>query len=135
MPEYSWPRINCRIVPGQPLEKDPDGIEQHSPGAKLDAGKVRVGLMIAGFAKPLMEVAKVSTYGAEKYTVGGWAQVKDGEARYTDAMMRHFLAEQEVIDEESGLLHAAQTAWNALARLHFILERLENDPSNHQSHP
>lgn len=118
---------------GDPYEQDPDGIEQHSPGAKLDAGKVRVGLMIAGFAKPMMEVAKVSTYGAEKYTVGGWAQVKDGEARYSDAMMRHFLAEQEVFDE-SGLLHAAQTAWNALARLHFILERLENGSGHHQSH-
>ena len=108
-------------------EKDPDGINQHEAGAKLDAGKNRAGLVILGFAHALLEVAKVGTFGANKYTDNGWMHVKDGENRYTDAMLRHLLAEQNgEIDEESGMLHAAQVAWNALARLHFILTNRMN---------
>ena len=104
-------------------DHDPNGIDQHTPGAKLDAGKIRPSLVIGGFPLALMEVAKVSTYGANKYTPGGWQHVDNGVERYTDAMHRHFLQEAtgESRDEESGLLHAAQGAWNALARLELML--------------
>jgi len=104
-------------------EKDPNGIDQHAPGAKLDAGKPRVGLVIAGFSHALLEVAKVGTYGANKYTDNGWRSVPNGVQRYTDAMLRHYLAESDdSVDDESGLLHAAQVAWNALARLELLIE-------------
>jgi len=104
------------------VERDPNGLKPSDPGAKLDDGKVRAGLL-KQFSRALTEVAKVSTYGAGKYSEGGWATVKDGHKRYTDAMMRHWLAEEfESIDEESGLLHMAQVAWNALARLEFYLK-------------
>lgn len=103
-------------------ESDPHGIAQHEPGAKLDAGKPRVGLMMEGFAAALLEVAKVSTYGARKYTDDGWSQVPDGIARYGDAMLRHYLAERDgAIDDDSGLRHASMLAWNALARLELMI--------------
>lgn len=96
--------------------------EQHLPGVKLDAGKPRVGLVLGSFANALLEVSKVSTFGARKYTADGWKTVPDGFDRYTDAMLRHYLQESnEFIDEESQMMHAAQVAWNALARLELIL--------------
>lgn len=101
-------------------------MNQHQPGAKLDEGKPKVGLVMSGFAKALMEVSKVGTYGAGFYSPNGWKEVEDAEARYTDAMMRHYMKEttEGPIDKDSGQLHAAQVAWNALARLHFILEKV-----------
>jgi hypothetical protein len=105
------------------VESDPNGLPLNTPGAKADKGKNRVGLVIKGFAYSLSEVSKVGTYGAEKYTDRGFLSVPDGVERYTDAMMRHFLAEEIVgpIDPERGLLHAAHLAWNALARLELML--------------
>ena len=104
-------------------ESDPNGIGKHAPGAKLDAGKVRVGLVLFGFARALEQVARVGTYGSEKYSDNGWMQVPDGVRRYTDALLRHLLAEAmgERIDPETGLPHAAHCAWNALARLDLML--------------
>lgn len=106
-------------------ECDPSGIDPHQPGAKLDAGKNRLGLVLMDFAPALIEIGKVGTFGANKYTPHGWKSVADGEQRYTDAMFRHLMAEGrgEDIDPDSQLLHAAQTAWNALARLTFMVER------------
>ena len=92
------------------MDKDPDGIGQHEPGAKLDHGKPRVDLMIYGFSKALMEVAKVTTYGANKYTPFGWCTVADPIPRYRDAKCRHMLqGVTEDFDKESGLLHAAHS--------------------------
>lgn len=101
---------------------DPHGKNPHEPGAKLDAGKNRVGLMVQGFPRALEAVSEVATYGARKYTPGGWETVPEGLDRYTDAMHRHLLAEArgEKFDAESGLEHAAMAAWNALARLELM---------------
>lgn len=104
-------------------EKDPSGRDPHTPGAKLDHGKVRAGLVLGGFAAALVEVAKVGTFGAAKYSDDGWRSVPDGERRYTDALLRHLLADLggEEDDADSGLSHAAHCAWNALARLELAL--------------
>ena len=106
----------------------PDGKDQHEPGAKLDAGKVRAGLVIGGFSRALLEVSKVGTYGANLYTPYGWTKVENGEERYTDAMLRHFLREAkgEMKDPESNLSHAAHLAWNALARLDLMIREKES---------
>lgn len=100
-------------------EKDPYGIDRHSPGAKLDAEKPLAGVLL-DFRLALAEVVQVGTFGARKYSRGGWQHVQDGYQRYTDAMLRHLLATGEH-DHDSGLLHDAQVAWNALARLELKL--------------
>lgn len=106
------------------MEKDPNGLSVHDPGAKMDLGKNRLGLVFSGFSKALQAVGDVGTYGANKYSKGGWRKVPDGVERYTDAMLRHYLDEcdGEVFDPESNLLHAAHLAWNALARLQYIID-------------
>tara|TARA_R110000823_G_scaffold306886_2_gene429393 strand:+ start:585 stop:938 length:354 start_codon:yes stop_codon:yes gene_type:complete len=109
-------------------EHDPKGLDPHSPGAKLDAGKPRVGLMFSGFARALLKVSEVTTFGALKYSPGGWQHVEDGIKRYDDAKGRHLLyAAIEKIDTDSGLEHAAQEAWCALAKLELMLREEEDD--------
>ena len=112
-------------------EEDPNGIDQHAPGAKLDSGKPMGGLLIY-FGRALLSVAEVGTYGANKYTRGGWQFVPDGFNRYTDALLRHLLKEDvEDYDPESELLHAAHSAWNALARLELLLRKREVNTNLH----
>ena len=36
-------------------------------GVKLDNGKIRLGLVLGGFAKALWEVGCIGTFGANKY--------------------------------------------------------------------
>jgi hypothetical protein len=106
-------------------ESDPHGKDPHSPGAKLDSGKVRAGLLL-DFSRALMAVAEVSTHGAEKYSPGGWLKVPDAERRYTDAAWRHSLkGNQSEMDPDSGLLHQAHQAWNVLAALEIKLRHQE----------
>lgn len=115
------------LIIDQPKEHDPNGLSQHSPGAKLDAGKPRMGLVLKDFARALTSVSEVGTFGANKYTAHGWLEVPNGVERYSDAMMRHFFKEETegLIDADSGCLHAAQVAWCALARLELMLLELE----------
>lgn len=110
-------------------EKDPYGTDAHSPGAKLDAGKVRPELIIRGFANALLAVAAVGTFGANKYSDDGWQSVPNARQRYTDAMYRHLLKEHigEIVDPDSELWHDAHTAWNALARLELRLQEQAKD--------
>jgi len=112
-------------------ETDPTGKSPHSPGAKLDAGKRRDGLVLLAFSRALAEVSKVGTYGATKYTDNGWTEVPNGVNRYTDAMLRHMIAEGsgEHSDKDTGLLHAAHAAWNALARLDLMIRESEKAPA------
>lgn len=106
-------------------ESDPTGIGQHEPGAKLDAGKPQADLLI-DFGRALLAVAQVGTYGATKYTRGGWQHVPDGVNRYTGALLRHIFKEKiEDFDPDTDFLHAAHCAWNALARLELMLREKE----------
>lgn len=92
-------------------------------GKKDDNNKapVRAGV-INYFPNALLEIAKVSAFGAKKYSWGNWKFVENGKTRYGDAQMRHAcLSHIESHDKESGLLHAAHEAWCALARLEIIL--------------
>lgn len=109
-------------------ETDPTGRDPRQPGAKLDAGKPRIGLVLGDFSAALIEVAKVGTYGANKYTEHGWLSVPNGVERYTDAMYRHLLAEHITpLDADTDLLHAAHAAWNALARLELMLRAKDSN--------
>jgi hypothetical protein len=113
------------------VESDPNGKKANEVGAKLDAGKNRLGLVLFGFARALQEVGRVGTYGANKYTDNGWTEVPDGERRYTDALLRHLLREAtgEQCDPDTGLHHAAHAAWNALARLDLALRKASDADS------
>jgi hypothetical protein len=106
-------------------EADPNGKDSHEPGAKMDSGKVPVIRgMFQYFPRACSAVANVSHVGANKYTWNGWETVPDGINRYTDALGRHLLSEKTegLIDKDTGCLHAAQVAWNAMARLELILK-------------
>lgn len=96
----------------------------HVKGAKDDKGKLRMGLVISGFIPAILEVCKIGTFGANKYTANGWQEVEQGYDRYEDAMWRHWSAFKmgEANDPESGFPHLAHFAWNALAILTFYLK-------------
>lgn len=98
---------------------------QHEPGTKLDEGKTKSGIL-GDFSRALDQVAKIGTFGAKKYSRGGWKHVDNGIERYTDALWRHLLAEDICeVDEESNMRHAAHLAWNALARLDLMIREQE----------
>lgn len=100
------------------------------PGVKLDDGKIRLSTLVLGyFPRALMALGFVSEFGAEKYTIDGWSSVPGAHTRYSDAMVRHQLAELagEFTDADSGLAHDAHLAWNALARLELRLREEENN--------
>ena len=122
----SRPSLIDRYAP----ELDPTGKSAHQPGAKLDAGKNRLGLVLGDFALALEHVGRVGTFGARKYSDHGWLTVPNGQERYTDAMYRHLMREAsgEDIDFDTSLLHAAHAAWNALARLELALRAARCQP-------
>lgn len=90
---------------------------------KHDQGKPRPSLVLGSMSRALNAVIEVAEHGAAKYEVDGWTRVPNGQQRYTDATLRHLLADVggEARDPDSGLLHAAQVAWGALARLELEL--------------
>jgi hypothetical protein len=129
--------LNEIMRSAKPMVKVKDTLTEFSPDAsaliekgatKYDGGKPAVYQGAIGyFPRAIREVSAVSTFGASKYAWKGWEQVPDGFNRYSDALGRHLLQEAsgEDIDGDSGLLHAAQVAWNALARLELKLRENE----------
>jgi len=86
-------------------------------GAKHDQNKPRYDLL-----PPIAidELAKILTFGAEKYSENSWQDVPNGLERYRAALLRHTFAMQrgELIDDESGLPHSA----HAMCCCSFIVE-------------
>lgn len=118
-------------------ETDPTGKKPFEKGAKLDAGKAPIFRgVISYFPRAITAVANVSMYGATKYSWKGWEDVSDGINRYTDALGRHIVKEgiEGLYDLEikndtkypAEILHAAQVAWNALARLELLLREIDS---------
>jgi dATP/dGTP diphosphohydrolase, N-terminal len=118
-------------------EVDPSGLNQHQSGAKLDHGKPRCDLVLGSFAYALLEVAKVGTLGAVKYTDNGWLEVVGGIERYSDAGYRHKLYRQagEELDPQTQLLHRAHEAWNTLAALELQLRLVSGNVSSVSNDP
>ncbi len=78
------------------------------------------------FPLAMTEIAKVTAYGMEKHASRGWRTFKPsyGIGYHTGKLGRHLLAEETngpINKSDGGLLHAAQVAWNALARLEHML--------------
>lgn len=116
------------LNPNYAMELTPDGLDQHEPGAKVDAGKPMCDVVVGGFPRAMLEVSKVGTFGATKYTPDGWKEVADGQRRYTDAMLRHYFKSKfEDNDPDSELLHLAHMAWNALALLELNIKDKEEE--------
>lgn len=105
---------------------------------KYDGGKAPIYRgVVSYFPRAIAAVASVSEFGANKYAWGGWRSVDNGYARYSDAMVRHLgeEAKGEILDPDSGLLHAAHTAWGALARLELYLTEQERKDGGNPSSP
>lgn len=97
-------------------------------GIKYDAGKAPIYRgAISYFPRAIAAVAAVSAFGANKYAWKGWESVGDGFNRYSDALVRHlsYEGQGEIVDNDSGLLHAAHSSWNSLARLELQLKEIE----------
>lgn len=107
------------------MERDPNGIDQHAAGAKMDSGKQRPGLIMDNMARAIAGVVEVGTFGANKYSDGGWLEVPNGIARYRDAQLRHESkrATGELVDKDSGLPHDFHIAWNILAQVELKARR------------
>lgn len=91
-------------------------------GSKYDSGKPLMGAVPPN---ALLAVARVLTFGAEKYGRDNWRQVESAETRYLDAALRHINAYQrgEAVDPESGESHLA----HAVCSLMFMLELQEGE--------
>lgn len=85
-------------------------------GVKHDGGKARVELLPS---TPLLMIADVLGFGAEKYAAHNWRGGFD-QSRLIGAAMRHLLAynDGEDSDPESGLSHLAHLGCCVL----FLLE-------------
>jgi len=108
-------------------------VDPHAPGAKLDVGKPRVAMWLRCIPRALLEMSRLATIGAIKYSDYGCLNVPNGENRYEDAMLRHFLSEcitPDVSDQETKVRELVAVAWNACIRLELQLRRLECQSSN-----
>lgn len=97
-------------------------------GIKYDGEKPKMHLLPP---KATLEVAKVLTFGAQKYDEENWRKLDNLQARYSSGALRHIFAhiDKEELDPESGLSHLA----HAICCLMFKLEiELENGESKEE---
>ena len=82
--------------------------------------------------KDIEDVVRVYTAGAKKYGPNRWQDLPDGYNRYKAAMFRHLLEHEKgnEIDKDTGCLHIAQVAWNAIALLHIVREQIGEEKLN-----
>lgn len=103
---------------------------EYKKGAKLDDSKLPLSIVIQRqFPNALKAVAECSQFGHDKYKDLGdkdWCnlhRVDNGVERYSNAMMRHFLAAGKELDQkdnETNLEHVKHMVWNALSLLEVI---------------
>ena len=90
-------------------------------GIKYDSAKPKMNLLPP---KAVMEVAKVLTFGAEKYDAENWRKLEDLQNRYTAGALRHIFAHMdgEELDPETNLSHLAHAMCCLLFKLEIELE-------------
>jgi hypothetical protein len=94
---------------------------------KKDAGKIRYTLIPVD---AMEEVVKVMETGANKYGPDAWRKTEDFDwTRIINALERHLADLKRSVDKdsESGLLHAAHIACNALFLTEYMLHGLGRD--------
>lgn len=113
---------------GMLMEKTPLA---EATAAKYQKDPVWMGVL-ARFPMALREIARVSAFGTKKHQVPmddmSYLTVPDAYGVYTDADARHLLGEAiegpvNLDPKDGGMLHPAQHAWNALARLEVFLRK------------
>lgn len=93
-------------------------------GVKHDGGKARMSLLPND---PLVMIAEVLGFGADKYAAHNWRKGFD-QSRLLDAALRHIFAysDGEDLDPESGLSHIA----HAGCCLVFLLDQIKKGTGN-----
>lgn len=71
--------------------------------------------------KEIEDIVRVYHAGAKKYGPNRWQNLEDGFQRYKAAALRHLMEYEkgERVDADTGCLHLAQFAWNAIAMLYL----------------
>jgi hypothetical protein len=91
--------------------------------------KVPLADMLSDFHLALIEVARVTAHGCDKYgELGGWRQVEGFQRSYQNKKARHAIdGLLKDLDDESGLYCLAHEVWNGLALLQDKLEKAGGD--------
>ena len=107
------------------IEEFAGNTKEKTEGKKYDRGKPKVDLIPSA---ALLEVAKVMTFGAEKYGDHNWRSGMDW-SRYTAAALRHILAynDGEDNDKESGINHIAHAIAGLMMLLEYNVKGVGND--------
>lgn len=94
--------------------------------ARFNTGKVRHDLIPP---TALEEIAKVYTYGTEKYSDNNWWKAFNWRKDTFGCITRHInkWLRGEKRDDESGLHHLAHAAWNCIALYEFERNNLGKD--------
>lgn len=94
-------------------------------GTKLDEGKLRHDLLPPD---AIGEVARVFTFGADKYAARNWENGMDWGRVYA-AQQRHMMAfwGGEMYDPETGMLHTAHASFGTLVLTAFALRGIGAD--------
>lgn len=127
------------IKNNKPSETTENIQQLHLPGMKYDQGKPNLSLVFGGFNKALLDVGYIGTFGARKYTPNGWKEVDNLYERYSSALLRHMFAAmstrvKDIYDNETGRLHLAHVAWNALALTeHMLIKAIDYDKYNKEA--
>lgn len=130
------PKNTCETIKNEKPSETTENIQQlHLPGMKYDEGKPNLSLVFGGFNKALLDVGYIGTFGARKYTPNGWKDVDNLYERYSSALLRHMFAAmsprvKDIYDNETGRLHLAHVAWNALALTEHMLKSIDYDRYN-----
>jgi len=110
---------------GVKFDKGKENISDLKDGVKFDSGKERFDLIPS---YPLFELAKVFTYGCQKYDANNWRKGLNFSRIYA-AIMRHLWKfwSGEDIDPESGLCHLSHAFWGICTLLEFYNTRSDLD--------
>ncbi len=100
-------------------------------GTKHDEGKPDYSLLPLRFIKPLVPVFKV---GEERYGYENWKKPFDNRRRRFIAAIKRHLEEAEedplaVNEQDGGVYHLAQVAWNALLLLWHEMREAKKQPT------
>ena len=115
------PVYTKRGKPFKPL----DIFKKEEKGIKYDTEKPKMNLLPP---KAVIEVAKVLTFGAEKYDAENWRKLDNLQSRYTAGALRHIFAHMdgEQLDPETELSHLAHALCCLLFKLEIELEDAES---------